>query len=151
VLLKGPFKACLYQQRPPTQPFPLPYPLQHTPDCNYCVTPPPAPAGLVLVLAKLCGHMETTVVPYVVEVLAASFQGGAGFSDGPPRFVGGEVARHLGSTASELKGTCIYTEWMIGVADCGPWLDDTALYTRNDSSALCPGCFAGQAHSVCMH
>jgi hypothetical protein len=59
-------------------------------------------AGLVLVLAKLCVHMETTTVPYVVEVLAGAFQGrGLAGSDGPPRFVGGEVARRLGSTASE--------------------------------------------------
>lgn len=60
------------------------------------------PAGLVLVLAKLCVHMETTTVPHVVEVLANAFQS-RGFtgSDGPPRFVGGEVARRLGTTASK--------------------------------------------------
>lgn len=59
-------------------------------------------------LAKLCVHMETTTVPHVVEVLAGAFQGGAGFSgsDGPPRFVGGEVARQLGSTASEWLCRC---------------------------------------------
>lgn len=59
-------------------------------------------AGLVLVLAKLCVHMENTTVPHVVEVLAGAFQGkGLTGSDGPPRFVGGEVARRLGSTASK--------------------------------------------------
>jgi hypothetical protein len=58
----------------------------------------------VLVLAKLCVHMETTTVPHVVEVLAGAFQGrGLAGSDGPPRFVGGEVARRLGATASEAS------------------------------------------------
>lgn len=63
-----------------------------------CVT-----TGLVLVLANLCLHMETSTVPLVVELLAGAFQGSSGTpSDGPPRFVGGEVARRVGHTASEL-------------------------------------------------
>jgi hypothetical protein len=48
--------------------------------------------------------METTTVPHVVEVLAGAFQGrGLAGTDGPPRFVGGEVARRLGATASEAS------------------------------------------------
>lgn len=75
-----------------------------------CVLCAIACPGLVLVLAKLCVHMETTTVPYVVEVLAGAFQGrGLAGSDGPPRFVGGEVARRLGSTASESQARSCHT------------------------------------------
>ena len=72
----------------------------HAPPCRVLCGLDP---GLVLVLAKLCVHMETTTVSHVVEVLAGAFQGnGLTGSDGPPRFVGGEVARRLGATASEF-------------------------------------------------
>jgi hypothetical protein len=54
----------------------------------------------VLVLAKLCVHIETITVPYVVEVLAGAFSIYSS-GDGPPRFVGGEAARRLGTTGSE--------------------------------------------------
>lgn len=60
-------------------------------------------AGVVLLLAKLCAFMEATTVPYVVEVLAVAFQGrGLRATGEPPQFVGGEVARRLGSAAREL-------------------------------------------------
>jgi len=64
--------------------------------------------GLVLLLAKLCVHMETTTVLHVVEVLGSAFQSRAAFTsnDGLPRFVGGNVARRLGSTASESVDMC---------------------------------------------
>lgn len=80
---------------------------------SLCVLCAIACPGLVLVLAKLCVHMETTTVPYVVEVLVGAFQGrGLAGSDGPPRFVGGEVARRLGSTASESQALCCHTAWL---------------------------------------
>jgi hypothetical protein len=70
----------------------------------YCVSS----AGLVLLLAKLCMFMEDSSVPYVMEVLAAGFQGRTGIraSDEPPPFVGGEVARRFGTAASELRSRC---------------------------------------------
>lgn len=58
--------------------------------------------GIVLLLAKLCVFMEGTTVPSVMELLAASFLGrGFRSSDEPPPFVGGEVARRLGTAASK--------------------------------------------------
>ena len=66
-------------------------------------------AGLVLVLARLCVHMETNTVPLAVELLGGAFQGSrsSSHSDGPPRFIGGQVARRLGTTASErLNSPC---------------------------------------------
>jgi hypothetical protein len=74
--------------------------------CPYVGVVPLRPAGLVLLLAKLCMFMEDSSVPYVMEVLAAGFQGRTGFraSDEPPPFVGGEVARRLGTAASEFDG-----------------------------------------------
>jgi hypothetical protein len=95
-----------------------PLPLSDTSTPPYPPPPTAAPTGLVLVLAKLCVHMETTTVPHVVEVLAASAQGAAAFSDGPPRFVGGEVARQLGSTASELSIDLLDSTCSVG-ALCG--------------------------------
>jgi hypothetical protein len=69
-----------------------------------CYVPLLGDIGLVLVLAKLCVHMETMTVPHIVEVLANAFQGsGSTGSDAPPRFVGGEVARRLGTIASEPR------------------------------------------------
>lgn len=57
----------------------------------------------MLLLAKLCIFMESSIVPSVMEALAASSQGRSSFrsSDQPPPFVGGEVARRLGTAASE--------------------------------------------------
>lgn len=54
-----------------------------------------APAGLLLVLAKLCSFMEGTAVLHVMEIIAATFPGQGGGSGGeePPAFVAGEVAR----------------------------------------------------------
>jgi hypothetical protein len=57
---------------------------------------------LVLLLSKLCMVMESSTVPSVMEVLAVAFHA-SGFraSDEPPPFVAGEVARRLGTAASE--------------------------------------------------
>eukprot|EP00878_Enallax_costatus_P034185 GHUV01037857.1.p1 GENE.GHUV01037857.1~~GHUV01037857.1.p1 ORF type:complete len:130 (-),score=24.76 GHUV01037857.1:347-736(-) len=48
--------------------------------------------------------MESTTVPSVMELLASAFQT-KGFrgSDEPPPFVGGEVARRLGTAGSEFN------------------------------------------------
>uniref|UniRef100_A0A383VMJ6 Vacuolar protein sorting-associated protein 51 homolog n=1 Tax=Tetradesmus obliquus TaxID=3088 RepID=A0A383VMJ6_TETOB len=69
----------------------------------------PPKTGLVLLLAKLAMFMEDAVVPAVMEVLAGSFQGRSGFraSDEPPPFVGGEVARRLGTAANLLLGSYV--------------------------------------------
>jgi hypothetical protein len=76
---------------------------------SLCVLVAACPAALVLLLAKLCMFMEDSSVPYVMEVLAAGFQGRTGFraSDEPPPFVGGEVARRLGTAASKLSSRCM--------------------------------------------
>lgn len=61
--------------------------------------------GLVMLLAKLCMHMETTEVPNIMDIIATSFTGGgggAGGGDEPPAFVAGEVARRLGTAAAAL-------------------------------------------------
>lgn len=58
--------------------------------------------GLVLLLAKLCVFMESTTIPSVMDLLASAFQGkGFRASDEPPPFVGGEVARRLGTASRE--------------------------------------------------
>lgn len=68
--------------------------------------------GLVLLLAKLCKFLESVMVPWVMETVAASFASGgqAGGPGGPagggdllpPSFVPGEVARRLNAASSAM-------------------------------------------------
>jgi hypothetical protein len=73
--------------------------------------PPAAPegprSGLLLLLAKLVQHLEGSCVPGVMESLGGSTWGRAGraaLGDEPPVFMAGEVARRLGTAASEFTG-----------------------------------------------
>eukprot|EP00878_Enallax_costatus_P044789 GHUV01053536.1.p1 GENE.GHUV01053536.1~~GHUV01053536.1.p1 ORF type:complete len:492 (+),score=170.86 GHUV01053536.1:2-1477(+) len=68
----------------------------------------PIKTGLVLLLAELCVYMESTTVPSVMELLASAFQT-KGFrgSDEPPPFVGGEVARRLGTAGNLLLSSYV--------------------------------------------
>lgn len=97
-------------------------------------------AGLVLLLAKLCLHLEGTVVPHVVEVLAAgAFQGGRGrrAGDTPPQFVGGEAARRLGSAAR--KGLAECTSLLGGcVSTVAVWMQHAACLITLSHAMLLP-------------
>lgn len=79
-------------------PMPASRPLAHPPS-----VPPPPFVGMVLLLAKLCSHMEGQTVLAAMEALAGAFPprgGSSRRSDEPPAFVAGEVARRLGTAAS---------------------------------------------------
>lgn len=54
-----------------------------------------SPSALVLLLAKLCLHLETTALPCAVEATAAAFEGAGGGrgADLPPAFVPAQVSR----------------------------------------------------------
>ena len=54
-----------------------------------------APPALVLLLAKLCAHLESTALPCALEATAAAFEGAGGGrgADQPPAFVPAHVAR----------------------------------------------------------
>jgi hypothetical protein len=86
-----------------------------SPAAAAAAAPPPPPAaaaegprsGLLLLLAKLVQHLEGVTVPGVMEALGGSTWGRSGraaLGDEPPVFMAGEVARRLGTAASEWKG-----------------------------------------------
>eukprot|EP00210_Caulerpa_lentillifera_P006573 g6278.t1 len=58
------------------------------------------PAGLILLCARLCSFLETSLVPHAVELLASTFPG-AGVCD-RPAFNPSEVIRRLNSSSMEL-------------------------------------------------
>eukprot|EP00898_Chlorokybus_atmophyticus_P004112 jgi/Chlat1/4701/Chrsp3S05649 len=64
---------------------------------------PPLPAGLILLLARVCLYLELSSVPHVMESLAHAFSGGGqrGAGHAPP-FVAGEMMRALRTAGEKL-------------------------------------------------